>query len=277
MSIEMKHEALKMRLEELGSLAVAFSGGVDSSLLLRVAHDVLGDRVLAVTARSETYPEREYAEAVAFAQDHGIRHAVIVSEELDIEGFAANPVNRCYLCKQELFGKVALIAEQEGLAAVADGNNADDADDYRPGMTAAKELGVISPLREAGFTKKEVRELSRQLGLKNWDKPAFACLSSRFPYGRLITREALRRVDLAEQYLLDQGLRQIRVRDHGELARIEVAPEERRFFYDDRVMDQVDAAFRQFGYLYTALDLRGYRTGSMNEGLSLTKPSGIRI
>lgn len=267
---------MKLNLSRLESLIIAFSGGVDSTFLLRVARDVLGDRVLAVTARSSTYPEREYREAVAFAQDIGAEHLVIESEELDVEGFADNPYNRCYLCKHELFSKITEIAREKDIPWIADGSNVDDLGDYRPGMEATRELGVISPLREAGLTKADIRELSREMGLPTWDKPAFACLSSRFPYGQRITREALKRVDAAEQLLLDTGFRQVRVRDHGELARIEVAPEERCRFFDEELLDTLYEAFKTIGYRYTALDLKGYRTGSMNEVLNLKPLAAIK-
>lgn len=269
MNANEKLQALKTQLSQLDGLIIAFSGGVDSTFLLRVAYDVMGDRVLAVTARSSTYPEREYQEALAFAKDLGARHMVITSEELDVEGFADNPPNRCYLCKDELFGKICEIAQAQHIPWVADGSNVDDLGDYRPGMAATQEHGVISPLRDAGLTKADIRELSRELGLSTWDKPAFACLSSRFPYGQRITREALKRVDEAEQLLLDHGFRQVRVRDHGELARIEVDPAERSRFFDEALLDSLYEAFKAIGYRYTALDLKGYRTGSMNESLNL--------
>lgn len=276
MDAENKLIRLKENLGRLNGLIIAFSGGVDSTFLLKVAQDVLRERVLAVTARSSTYPEREYREAVAFAERIKAEHLVIESEEMDVEGFADNPPNRCYLCKHELFSKIAEIAAERGTQFIADGSNVDDLGDYRPGMEATQELGVLSPLREAGLTKSEIRELSRQMGLPTWDKPAFACLSSRFPYGQRITREALKRVDAAEQYLLDLGFKQVRVRDYGDLARIEVAPEERRVFFDEALLDKTYDAFKRIGYKYTALDLKGYRTGSMNESLNLKTMQAIK-
>lgn len=267
---------LKENLGRLDGLIIAFSGGVDSTFLLQVAQDILGKRVLAVTARSSTYPEREYLEAVAFAKRIKAEHLVIESEEMDVEGFADNPPNRCYLCKHELFSKIAEIAVERGIQFIADGSNVDDLGDYRPGMEATRELGVLSPLREADLTKSEIRELSRQMDLPTWDKPAFACLSSRFPYGQRITREALKRVDEAEQYLLDQGFKQVRVRDYGDLARIEVAPDERSGFFDEALLDKTYDAFKKIGYKYTALDLKGYRTGSMNESLNLKAMQAIK-
>ena len=245
--------------------AVAYSGGVDSTFLLKVAYDVLEGRVVAVTARSSTYPERELREATDFAQSIGARHRVIHSEELDIPEFAENPMNRCYLCKRELFSKIKAIAVQDGLQYVAEGSNVDDLSDFRPGLQAIRELGVVSPLRDAGLGKEDIRKLSREMGLPTWDKPAFACLSSRFPYGHRITREKLRSVELAEQYLMDLGFRQVRVRHHGDVARIELSPAERSRLFDADLMDKIYRQFQTFGFAYTALDLKGYRMGSMNE------------
>ncbi len=266
-----KLELLKKNLEKTDGLAVAFSGGVDSTFLLKVASDVLGDRVIAVTARSSTFPEREFREAEEFARKTGVRQIVVESEELAIPGFADNPADRCYFCKRELFGKVIETARQNGIRIVADGTNVDDGGDYRPGMKAEEELHVASPLREAGMTKADIRELSREMGLPTWDKQAFACLASRFPYGEKITREKLAMVDKAEQFLLDLGFREVRVRHHGNLARIEVGPAEIRRFYDETFMKKVYDALIEAGFTYVALDMKGYRTGSMNETLGLKK------
>jgi pyridinium-3,5-biscarboxylic acid mononucleotide sulfurtransferase len=271
MNIYDKLNKLKSDIESMGSLAIAFSGGVDSTFLLKVAHDVLGDTAIAVTARSSTYPEREYREAVDFVNKIGVKQVVIVSEELDIEGFSSNPVNRCYFCKKELFTKVLDIAREQGIRYVADGSNVDDLGDYRPGMAATKELNVVSPLKQAGMTKEDIRILSKEMGLPTWDKQAFACLSSRFPYGQEITREKLEMVDKAEQMLMDLGFRQLRVRHHGDIARIEVSAAERVKFFDEQLMDKIYDEFKKIGFKYVALDLKGYRTGSMNEVLNLNK------
>ena len=253
---------------------IGFSGGVDSTLLFAVAADVLGSRALAVTATSRTYPERELNESRMLAELIGGRQLVITSEELDIPEFSENPRNRCYYCKRELFGKLRAIADQEGLAYVLDGTNCDDAGDHRPGRTAAAELGVRSPLEEAGFSKQDIRDLSSQMGLPTWDKPAFACLSSRFPYGTAITPERVSQVGLAEESLRSLGFRILRVRYHGSVARIELGPQEfeqATGSMRDRVVQLVKAA----GFTYVALDLQGYRTGAMNEETG--QPSGTAI
>ncbi|MDO4522386.1 MAG: ATP-dependent sacrificial sulfur transferase LarE, partial [Eubacteriales bacterium] len=218
-SLQNKYQKLQDYLKELGSVAVAFSSGVDSTFLLKVAHDVLGERAIAVTAQSCSFPKREQEEARRFCQNQGIEQVICESEELEIEGFRQNPKNRCYLCKHELFEKILNIAKERGLNAVAEGSNMDDNGDYRPGLIAVKELGVTSPLRYAELTKEEIRELSKELGLPTWDKQSFACLASRFVYGETINEEKLGMVDRAEQLLLDMGFRQVRVRIHGMMAR----------------------------------------------------------
>ena len=262
-----RYDALLDYFRGLGSVAVAFSGGVDSTFLLHAAHEALGDGAVAVTAKSCSFPERELNEARAFCEERGIRHFIVESEELDIEGFSHNPKNRCYLCKRELFEKIGKIAAGQGIAAVAEGSNLDDNGDYRPGLIAVAELGVKSPLRECGFTKADIRALSKQLGLPTWDKQSFACLSSRFPYGDEINREKLSMVDRAEQLLLDLGFRQLRVRIHGSLARIELEPDQIPRFMADDIRPKVVEAFKEIGFTYVTLDLQGYRTGSMNETL----------
>ncbi|KRQ87161.1 Argininosuccinate synthase [Caloramator mitchellensis] len=265
MTLEQKFEKLKNILSELGSVAVAYSGGVDSTFLLKVAHDVLGENVIAVTATSSTYPEREFNEAKKYAEQFGVKHIVIVSEELEIEGFSKNPIDRCYYCKRELFSKIYDVAKEYGIKYVADGSNFDDLNDYRPGMKAAKELNVVSPIKEAQLTKEDIRELSRRMNLPTWNKPSFACLSSRFPYGHEITEEKLKMVEKAEQILLDLGFKQVRVRHHGEIARIEVAAQERERFFNVEILDFVGDKFKEIGFTYVTLDVHGYRTGSMNE------------
>ena len=259
-----KLEHLERILAGLESAVVAFSGGVDSSLLLAVAVRVLGTRVLAVTATSETYPERELIEARSIARQLGARYREVVSEELDIPEFKHNPRNRCYYCKKELFGKLRSIADQEGLAHVLDGTNQDDRSDHRPGRQAAEELGVRSPLEEACLTKADIRALSQHLGLPSWDKPAFACLSSRFPYGTAITAERVSRVGKAEEALRGLGFRVLRVRYHDTVARLELGPEEFAQA-SGSLRDEVSRLVKEAGFVYVALDLQGYRTGAMNE------------
>lgn len=255
-----------------GGLVVAFSGGVDSTFLLASAAEVPGLRLLAVSAASPAFPARELGEARAFCAAHGIAHEVVESPELEVPGYRDNPPDRCYLCKRGLFGELWAFARTRGYAVLADGTNVDDEGDYRPGMRALDELGVRSPLREAGLRKAHIRLLSREMGLPTWDKPSFACLSSRFAYGERITEERLTMVDAAEQFLLDLGLTQVRVRVHGAqapVARIEVLPQEFDLLACAGVREQVDARLRALGFGYVALDLRGYRSGSMNAALGV--------
>ena len=260
-----KEEDLKAYFRQLKSVAVAFSGGVDSTYLLKTAHDTLGDQVIAVTAKSCSFPERELKEAIHFCEKEGIRHFVCESEELDIEGFSHNPKNRCYICKHELFEKIINIAKEQKIAYIAEGSNMDDLGDYRPGKRAIQELGVRSPLQEAGLYKEEIRKLSKGMNLPTWNKPSFACLASRFVYGETITEEKLHMVDQAEQFLMDLGFHQFRVRIHGTMARIEVPEEEILKIADNETRTKITEKFRTLGFSYVTLDLQGFRSGSMNE------------
>lgn len=252
----------------LGSVVVAYSGGVDSSVVLAVAREELGPGgVLAVTATSEMYPDEELEQARVLAERLGVRHLVLETDELERADFRANPPDRCYYCKLELFGRLVEIARQEGFAAVADGVNRDDQLDFRPGMAASDELGVRHPLLEAGLSKEAVRSLALRLGLESWSKPAMACLSSRIPYGEEITREKLARVRSAERYLNEQGFEGLRVRHHGHLARIEVPAGQLTRMMEEQLREPVVRRFKELGFTYVTLDLEGFRSGSMNEVL----------
>lgn len=261
-----KMERLKTIIRELESVCIAFSGGVDSTFLAKVSRDVLGDNVLAVTATSPTYPEREIKEAIELASEIGVKQILIESGEMNIPEFSENRPNRCYYCKDELFQRLKGLALKYGLKHVIDGSNYDDGNDYRPGSKAALERGVRSPLYEAGLTKNEIRLLSRMMGLRTWNKPSFACLSSRIPYNERITPEKLKQIEEAENILRDIGFSQFRVRHHNEIARIEVLPEEFQQILDNRTI--IIEGLKARGYKYITLDLMGYRTGAMNEVLN---------
>ena len=266
-----KFENLKNLLGEMGKVLVAFSGGVDSSFLLKVAVDVLGENVLAVIASSETYPEKERDEAVKLAKRLNVRHKVIQTKELENPDFAHNPPERCYFCKMELFSKLKDIAESEGIPHVLDGSNFEDTSDFRPGAKAAEELGVRSPLKEVGLVKQEIRQLSKYVDLPTWNKPSLACLSSRFPYFTEIESESLKQVAQAEEFLKGLGFNQVRVRHHGQIARVEIEPQEFSKIVEKATKEKIINAFKKFGFIYIALDLAGFRSGSMNEPLDLGK------
>ncbi|MBR2834621.1 MAG: ATP-dependent sacrificial sulfur transferase LarE [Coriobacteriales bacterium] len=267
-SVQSDLERLQTEISQYPSLLVAFSGGVDSSLLLKVAHDVLGDHVVAATVEGVTLPSGEADLARLFCEDYNIRHIELSIDELSFEGFAQNPPNRCYLCKREIFSALKEAACKLGIQTVAEGSNLDDMGDYRPGMKAVTELGIVSPLRNAGLTKKRIRACAKALGLKVWNKPSLACLASRFAYGETLTKQKFEQVDAAEKCLRGLGLSQVRVRVTGSDARIEALPSEFDLLIHNDMPHIIGQTLKELGFTHVSLDLLGYRTGSMNEGLT---------
>ena len=265
--LQKKLAKLEEYIRGLGSLAVGFSGGVDSAFLLAVASKVLGDRAIAVTAMDASFPERELKEAKAFCSERGIRQIIRTVDPLKVESYRKNAPDRCYFCKHGIFTEIKKIAEENGIEYVAEGSNMDDLGDYRPGLKAVEELGVKSPLREAGLYKADIRMLSKAMGLPTWSKPAYACLASRFVYGEEITEEKLHMIDRAEQFLIEHGFLEERVRLHGKIARIEVPPKDIPRLASDEFRDQVYEEFKKIGFMFVTLDLKGYRMGSMNATL----------
>ena len=264
-----REAALVERLRGLSSLIVAYSGGVDSAYLAYAATRALGRHALCVTADSPSYPERHREMALAIARDFGLQHEIIATDELTQPGYRANGTDRCYFCKHELYSRLTSLARDRSIQAVADGSNADDRGDYRPGRRAAREFGIVSPLDEAGLSKADIRELSHQAGLPTWDEPASACLSSRIPYFSEVTPEKLRTIERAEAELRALGFRVLRVRHHGEVARIELGQDEMTRALEPELAAVIDRKLRAAGFRYVTMDLRGYRLGSLNEGLSL--------
>ncbi len=266
--LQTKVDRLYDQLQDYEKVIVAFSGGVDSTFLAEAAQNALGENALAVTAISDSYPIREMHAAQDIAKQIGIRLETVHTKELDLEGYASNPTNRCFFCKTELFDRLRSIAEKYDVGIIIYGAIPDDVGDHRPGMDAAKKMGIQAPLIDVDLTKAEIREISKEWQLPTWDKPAFACLSSRFPYGMRITKKLLRQVDAAEQFLYDLGIRQFRVRHHGEFARIELDAEEINLLRQKETRNRVNLHFKQLGYEHVTLDLQGYRSGSLNEGIT---------
>lgn len=260
-----KENVLRRLLREMGSVIIAYSGGVDSAYLACIANQELGDKALAVTGESPSYPDFQRRDALEIVERFSLNHRFILTEEIDDPNYQANPVNRCFFCKHELFSKLSTLAGELGFEHICDGNNADDVGDYRPGRQAARELDVRSPLIEAALTKHEIRQLAQRLGVPVWDRPASACLSSRIPYGMPVTIEKLSVIERGEARLRSFGFSLMRVRHHDDVARIEIAPSEMARALDLEMASKINAAFRELGFKYVTLDLEGYRTGSLNE------------
>lgn len=275
-SVTSRKEHLIRLLQDTGSVLVALSGGVDSAFLLAVAHDTLGERAVAATAVSEIYPLREAKGAEAFTRERGIQHITFQSDETSLPGFVANGPDRCYHCRKSLFQKLLEIAQEKGIGSVIHAANTDDLQDYRPGLKAAKEMGIMAPLVDAGLNKQDIRFLSREMGLSQWDRPAMACLATRIPYGSPVTPEKLKMIDEAETFLMDRGFRQCRVRHHGPVARIELDDAGLALIMGDALRKEVVRRIREIGFLHVALDLEGYGSGRMNRALGMPKPNESR-
>lgn len=270
-TLQEKYNSLINIVKNQKKVAVAFSGGVDSTFLLKSAKEAIGENVLAIVIKTGNMPERELREALEFLKKEEIAYEICTVDETEIKGFKENPSNRCYICKTALFQTMKQLAEKKGIFNIIEGSNLDDMNDYRPGLAALQELGIKSPLREAQLTKREIRILSQELGLDTWDKPAYSCLATRIPYGEIITKEKLKMVEMCENYLIELGFSQIRVRHHGTLARIEADRKEMEMFYDERIQKEINQYFKKVGFLYTALDLAGYQMGNMNQELLYRK------
>lgn len=264
MNLNNKYENLKKIISKYGSCAVAFSGGVDSSFLSKVCYDVLGEKAIAITVVSPMLPESELKDSKDVSSFIGIKHYFIKDEIIE-DKVAENPADRCYHCKKIEFGNVKKLSEEKGINIVFDGTNLDDVGDYRPGMKAISELGIISPLRDAGLTKQDIRDLSKNLDLKTWDKPSFACLASRVPYGEKITVEKLSKIEKSEEFIKKFGFKQFRVRVHGDIARIEIAPDEREKLFNINLMDEISKELKSYGFKFVCVELEGYSLGNMNK------------